>query len=167
MSDEYNSTDTINVPGTPDAEKTDMTTRNHDECAAIALKDRVLNSPGLLSLAPSADHWEVAISRAIDLFEEPRNISALWCWARFCWAFGKRDTWAANARFEELLKLIALMSDNAIKYELNQSNSAEQIELERNAKRLGEQLSALLGDLYQNDYTWNDRADFLAFKGRI
>lgn len=156
--------ETLSSINRPNLDDQDERVRTRDECAAIALKDRVLNSPALSQLAPEG-HWEVAISRALDLFEEPRNISELWVWSRFCWAFGRRDTWAANAKFEELLKLITLISDNAVKW-VQRGPEVAVDDLEKNAVVLGDKLRNLLTDIYQNDFVWSDRADFMAFKGR-
>lgn len=159
-----NSPNTLASIDRPNLDDYDERLRNRDECAAIALKDRVVNSPGLSNLAPEG-RWEVAISRALDLFEEPRNISELWVWSRFCWAFGRRDTWAANAKFEELLKLVMLISENSVKLS-TQPDNPKYNDLVRTAYLLGEQLEAFLRDIYRNDATWNDRADFMAFKGK-
>jgi hypothetical protein len=162
--DNDNLPDALSSTNRPTIDATDERLRTRDECAAIALKDRVMNSDGLKLLAPDG-HWEVAISRALDLFEEPRNINELWVWARFCWAFGRRDTWAANGKFEEMLQLIALISDNAVKW-VRRDPEAGAADLERNARELGDRLRNILTDIYQNDFAWNDRADFMAFKGR-
>lgn len=137
------------------------------EVAGISMKAAVARSPALMALiGGDLDRWHEAVSKALDLFGDKRNLDELWVWYRLCWAFGRRDTWRANATVEKMFEIMCHIVD--LQFRLGKCGRFS-FQRRTLARAIDEKLYALaviVKDAFRNDLQWNDRKDFLAYKAR-
>lgn len=137
------------------------------EMALLQLGERVMNSAVLSKLIAPGSNWLSAVHQALDLFEEPRNLSQLWVWARFVWAFGKRDEWRADAALDQLFAPVTAMRElNSQLRALPRWSRAKRRKLERQIIAEGYKLARCVIEASDNDQAWSDRQDFLQYRGR-
>jgi hypothetical protein len=142
------------------------------------LRDFISEHAHLQALAGPTNDWIEAALKGLELLEAPHSLDQLWVWSRFCWIFGARDTWEANATVTQLLKerasLRALIQSyhevtNAMK-RLHWWNISRRRMLKLTARSLVKSMNVsttiILGTLdtfADREKRWIDRDDFRAY----
>ena len=136
-----------------------------DALAMLDLSVRVENSPHLMRLGGPEQSWAVAINTFLDLFDTPTNISELWVWRRFAFAFGRDgcqfSTWRANDALDELLTAVEQIKKLSIEWaNLGRLRWLQRRRLARAVDTAQVHLFQLLRELLRNSEQWPDRESF-------
>jgi len=127
------------------------------------IDERIDNLPHLKRLGD----WTIVVNHLITLVENENNLSALWVWNRFCWCFGRRDTWEAS---EMLTNLFEWYVDpcTAATEQYQKTPKWRWLKRRQLRQRMVDQAFNLMfavHQLQQNDQCWSDRAAFFGYAG--
>jgi hypothetical protein len=145
--------------------------RRADALSMLDFLARIENSAEIMKLAgPSHDPW-VGIAAFLDLFDSPRNLSELWVWNKFRWAFGRAqggaDTWQADDTLDMLLSATTNLKDLSLQW--HNRGSLRFLARRRIAKSIDSaqvRLFRILGMLLSNLEAWPDADGFKQWKGK-
>jgi hypothetical protein len=138
--------------------------RTADVLAMLDLSERIENSTELMKLGGPEKSWAKAINGFLDMFDAPNNISELWVWRRFSWAFGRMATWDANDQLTALVVATQQLAVLSVEWH-NRSVLSWFVRrrLEESINRAQVKLFSLLGVIAHNLKQWPDSDGFEKF----
>ena len=125
------------------------------------IKDRIAEVPHLARVG----NWFQVVNQLISLHEVEANLEQLWVWNRFCWAFGRRNTWRANDMLDNLFNWYVIpCSETNQQYERTPWwRWLRRRKLRKTMVDHTFNLMLAIHKLMQNDREWNDREAFMGY----
>jgi len=169
-----NGTEPDSTSAKADTPRTDIRMSRADAIALTAIVLRLRSIPHFnrrfdaIESMPSWNGscaWAIVLNEIIDRLQTDQALSELWVWSRFCWAFGKRNTWEAARNFQGLLDLVKMTTESMLRLtRLHWYQWSERISERKHLHKLYASMGHCLGALYTNDCNWNDLESYRRFE---